>query len=61
MTVDGWNPKMTREGLAQLADLAEAGTLRAVIDRCYPLAGMAEAHRYVETRRKRGNVVIDVP
>jgi NADPH:quinone reductase-like Zn-dependent oxidoreductase len=60
VTVDGWNPKMTREGLAQLSDLAEAGTLRAVIDRCYPLAEMAQAHRYVETRRKRGNVVIDV-
>jgi NADPH:quinone reductase-like Zn-dependent oxidoreductase len=61
VTVDGWNPKMTRERLAQLRDLAEAGTLRAVIDRCYPLAEMAEAHRYVETQRKRGNVVTDVP
>jgi NADPH:quinone reductase-like Zn-dependent oxidoreductase len=61
VTVDGWNPKMTRERLAQLRDLAEAGALRAVIDRCYPLAEVAEAHRYVETQRKRGNVVIDVP
>jgi len=52
---------MTRDGLAQLSGLAEAGTLRPVIDRCYPLAEMAEAHRYVETQRKRGNVVIDVP
>jgi NADPH:quinone reductase-like Zn-dependent oxidoreductase len=60
VTVDGWNPKLTRERLAQLRDLAEAGTLRAVVDRCYPLAEMAEAHRYVETHRKRGNVVIDV-
>jgi alcohol dehydrogenase len=61
VTVDGWNPKMTTERLAQLRDLAEAGALRAVIDRCYPLAEMAEAHRYVETQRKRGNVVIDLP
>jgi alcohol dehydrogenase len=60
VTVDGWNPRMTREGLLELRDLAEAGKLRPVIDRCYPLAGIAEAHRYVETRRKRGNVVIDV-
>lgn len=60
VTVDGWNPKMPRERLVELRDLAAAGTLRAVIDRCYPLAEMAAAHRYVETRRKRGNVVIDV-
>ena len=60
VTVDGWNPRMTRERLVELRDLAATGALRAVIDRCYPLAEMAEAHRYVETQRKRGNVVIDV-
>ncbi|HEU5218993.1 MAG TPA: NAD(P)-dependent alcohol dehydrogenase [Gemmatimonadales bacterium] len=60
VSVDGWNPKMTRERLLELRDLAASGALRAVIDRCYPLAELAEAHRYVETRRKRGNVVIDV-
>jgi alcohol dehydrogenase len=61
VTVDGWNPKMTREMLVELRDLAEAGKFRPVIDRCYPLAEMAEAHRYVETQRKTGNVVIEVP
>ena len=60
VTVDGWNPKMTRERLVELRDLAATGALKAVIDRCYPLAEMAEAHRYVETQRKRGNVVIDL-
>ena len=60
VSVDGWNPKMTRERLVELRDLAASGALRAVIDRCYPLAELAEAHRYVETRRKKGNVVIDV-
>jgi NADPH:quinone reductase-like Zn-dependent oxidoreductase len=60
VTVDGWNPKIPRASLLELRDLAEAGILRPVIDRCYPLAEMAEAHRYVETQRKRGNVVIDV-
>jgi NADPH:quinone reductase-like Zn-dependent oxidoreductase len=33
---------------------------RAVIDRGYPLAEIVEANRYVETKRKRGNVVIQI-
>jgi alcohol dehydrogenase len=60
VTVDGWNPKMTRERMGELRDLAAAGALRAVIDRCYPLTDIVEANRYVETKRKRGNVVIDI-
>ena len=60
VTVDGWNPKMTRERLVELRDLAAAGALRAVIDRSYPLADIAEANRYVDSRRKKGNVLIDV-
>ncbi len=38
----------------------EAGELRAVIDRRYPLEAVADAHRYVDTRQKTGIVVIDV-
>lgn len=46
--------------LAVMNDLIAAGVLRAVIDRHYPLEQIAEAHRYVETGRKRGSVVIDI-
>jgi len=60
ISIDDGSPKLLAADLALIKQLAEAGEIRPVIDRCYPLDRIVEAHRYVDKGHKRGNVVISV-
>ena len=60
ISIDDGSPTLAAENLVQLNALFEARHFKAVIDRTYPLERIVEAHTYVDTGRKKGNVVITI-
>ena len=59
-TVISGTPKASQEDMLFLKELIEAGDLKPVIDRSYRFEQIPEAHGYVETFRKKGNVVVTI-
>ena len=60
MGITWWWKPFRLEDVAILVELIEAGKLRPVIDRSYPLSDVPEAIRYLESGRSRGKVVITI-
>ena len=60
ISIDDGTPLTPKESFMNLKKLAEEGCIRPVIDRVYDLKEMANAHAYVESGHKKGNVIIRI-
>ena len=59
-TIDDGSPRLSRSDLEFLMDLAGKGEIKPVIDRCYPMEEIVQAHRYVDQGHKKGNVILTI-
>jgi NADPH:quinone reductase-like Zn-dependent oxidoreductase len=60
VSIDNGDLKLDSQRLNKIKEFVESGYMKPVLDRCYPLEEIVEAHRYVEKGHKKGGVAITV-